>query len=121
MSDKLIKQMREQRMAWLELQPGKSARLIRPTQIEVMRLMFKNGTIEITLEQAQQFVVDWQGFTQADLLGASVGSSDALDFDKDLWREVSNENAKWLGDVANRLLEMVLEKHGADRENQKNF
>ena len=120
MSAALIKRMREQRMRWVELEGDKAVRVIRPTQVEVMRHLFKAGDLSVSLEDVQRFTVDWRGFTEADLLGAAVGSSDPIEFSAELWLELSGEHATWLNQLANSLLEMILEKYGAEKESAKN-
>lgn len=114
MSQQLIKQLREQRMAWVDLEPAtastpaKRVRIIRPTEVEVGRRYFKDRQVSVGFEEVCDFVVDWSGLTEADLLGASVGSSDSVPFSQALWGEVAGDKSKWNTKVANALLDAVV-------------
>lgn len=112
MSDKLIKLMREQRMSWLDLDadatPQKRVRIIRPTEYEMAETFVKGGQIRIGFAEACRFVVDWQGFSEADLLGAAVGSSDPLPFTQALWAEVLGDHIKWVPVVTQALMDAAV-------------
>jgi hypothetical protein len=120
MSELLIRQMREQRMSWVDLGEGKSVRIIRPSQLEMMRYLLKDKNIVVEFDDVMRFCVDWRGFTQADLLGAAVGSADPVGFDIGLWRELSSEHAPWLQTIANAIVQAIVAKHAADGDSLKN-
>lgn len=122
MSEQLIKRMREQRMKWVDIvgQPGKRVRLIRPTETEVGQYLSKGRELVVGLEEVKRFAVDWQGHTEADLLGASIGSADSVPFDPDLWAEVVSDQAKWVRQLAQDLLDMVVAHGSAVAEDAKN-
>lgn len=119
-------------MAWLDLQdaqpgldgvPGKAAmrlRLLRPSEEDMGRGIVLAGIISIGFEEVKRFVVDWSGFTQADLLGAAIGSSDAVAFHPDLWAEYVTDNTEVYQRVAQRLVDMCvahIQAKAADRKN----
>ena len=122
MSEQLIKRMREQRMKWVDIagQPGKRVRIIRPTETEVGQYLSKGRELVVGLEEVKRFAVDWQGYTQADLLGASIGSADAVPFHPDLWAEVVSDQAKWVRQLAQDLLDLVVAHGSAVAEDAKN-
>ncbi len=117
----LITRLREQRMKWVELAalPGKRVRIIRPTETELPEF-FQGGRLTVGLEQVKRFVVDWEGFTEADLLGAAVGSSDPLPFDPALWAEVAADQSAWVRQLAQDLLDHVVAHRVAAASDEKN-
>lgn len=116
MTAQLIKRLREQRMQWVDLDlPGKRVRLIRPTEIEIGLHFIKDGRVSVGVAEVERFTVDWEGFTEADLLGAAVGSSDAVPFSQALWAEVISDRAGWVRQLATELLDIVV-KHGAEKK-----
>ena len=116
MTAQLIKRLREQRMQWVDLDlPGKRVRLIRPTEIEIGLYFVKDGSVSVGVAEVERFTVDWEGFTEADLLGAAVGSSDAVPFSQALWAEVISDRSGWVRQLATELLDIVV-KHGAEKK-----
>jgi len=120
MSEAIIKRLREARMWWLELEPGKSVRCIRPAEVEVAQHLFEGGKLAVGIESVKRFVVDWQGFTEADLLGAAIGSTDPLPFDAALWAEVAADRKEWVAKVASAILEAAVRHHESKAEAAKN-
>ena len=116
MTAQLIKRLREQRMQWVDLDlPGKRVRLIRPTEIEIGLHFIKDGSVSVGVAEVERFTVDWEGFTEADLLGAAVGSSDPVPFSQPLWAEVIGDRSAWVRQLATELLDIVV-KHGAEKK-----
>lgn len=122
MSTQLIKQLRERRMQWVDLDglPGKRVRLIRPTEVELSQHFIKDGFVNVGVEEVKRFTVDWSGFTEADLLGASVGSSDAVPFSPDLWAEVVSDNVTWVRALAKNLLDLAIAHRSKVEDDAKN-
>lgn len=108
MSDRLIKQLREQRMTWVELTDGKRVRIIRPTEVQLSQSFIKAGEVSVGYDQVREFVEDWEGFTEASLLGAGVGASDPLPFSRQLWAEVVSDHADWVRTIAQALLNVAV-------------
>lgn len=120
MTAQLIQQLREQRMKWIELEPGKEVRIIRPTELELVQHFIKDRAISVGYEEAKRFVVDWRGITGADVLGAAVGSADPIAFDAELWAEVVADRMAWVNKVAQELLDQIVEHRTAIADQAKN-
>ncbi|MDY0748503.1 hypothetical protein SNE35_28645 [Paucibacter sp. R3-3] len=94
--DVLIKQLQAQRETWCELEPAEGGRpalrvlIRRPSETELPKLY---GGVSIAAVQA--CVVGWEGMSTERLLGAAVGSADALAFDAALWAEIASDRAAW--------------------------
>lgn len=118
---RLIARLREQRMKWVELAalPGKRVRIIRPTESELPEF-FQGGRLTVGLEQVKRFVVDWEGFTEADLIGAALGASDPVPFDPTLWAEVVADQSTWVRQLAQDLLDHVVAHRVAAAADEKN-
>ena len=104
----LIKQLLAAREHWVDLAPGKAVKFRRPMEGE-LEGMFR-GTpkrFNVLLEDVQRYAVDWRGFTEADLLGATVGNSDPLSFSAEVWALAVGDNLDWL-QAARHGLEVVL-------------
>lgn len=119
-ADDIARRMREKRMAWLEIADGKKVRLIRPSEEQMGRGIVIGSGIAIGYDEVKKFAVEWSGFTEADMLGAAIGSSDAVPFHADLWAEYVTDNTDVYRQVAQKLLDMCLqhiEARAADRKN----
>lgn len=104
----LIAQLLAAREHWVDLAPGKRVKLRRPMEGD-LEGMFR-GTprrFTVALEDVQKYAVDWQGFTEADLLGQSIGSSDPLPFSAEVWALAVGDNLDWLQE-ARKGLEGIL-------------
>lgn len=121
-ASRLITRLREQRMKWVDLagEPGKRVRIIRPTESELAQHFFKDGRLVVGIEEVKRFVVEWDGFTEADFLGAAVGSSDPLPFDAALWAEVVADHVKWVQQLAQDLLDHTVAHRVAAADDEKN-
>ena len=117
----LITRLREQRMKWVELAalPGKRVRIIRPTETELPEF-FQGGRLTVGLDHVKRYVVDWEGFTEADLIGAALGASDPVPFDAALWAEVVADQSTWVRQLAQDLLDHVVAHRVAAAADEKN-
>lgn len=122
MSAELIARMRAARKSWLELAPGKQVQIIRPAEADLGDFVPKAGQDDTArmLMVATKYVTDWQGFTEADLLGESQASAIVVPFDPTVWAEVVRDNADWLLKVVYQLMEVVSAHTKANTENAKN-
>lgn len=120
MSAAIVKRMREQRMQWVELGNDKAVRIIRPSEVDVGEHLVRHGTVLVTHAHVVMFAQDWRGFTEADLLGAALGASDPLVFDKDLWNEYSCDRTKVCSKVSSAILHAVVEHHEKEAADEKN-
>lgn len=105
--NQLIKQLRAQRQSWVDLEAGKRVQIIRPTESEFPSFLSGEGDqrrIAVSIEQVGKYVTGWDGFSEADFLGAAVGASDPLPFDAELWAEVVADRSPWVATVSTALL-----------------
>jgi len=99
----LIARMDEQRTRWVPLPDGKRVQVRRPLQTE-LRLFVGGG---VSIEHVCQYVCGWDGFTEADLLGAAVGSSDPLPFAAELWDRVVRDRIDYVQPVAEAMASAI--------------
>lgn len=125
----LIAQLQQQRQSWCVLRKAAAGQaelsvcLRRPTELDLAELRrAESGSFaKVTLaDTVCKSAVDWRGFTEAELLGASIGSSDPLPFDTDLWTEVVLDHAEWLGTCIGHIVEQLVSHSKAREEQQKN-
>lgn len=98
----LIARMDAQRTRWVSLPDGKRVQVRRPLQTEMRQ--FIGG---VNVDHACQYVCGWEGFTEADLLGAAIGSSDPLPFDTALWSRVLRDRAQYVQPVAEGIVAAI--------------
>lgn len=110
MSAELIARLLAQRERWVDLEPGKRVRIRRPAESDIGR--FARG---VSVDQIAATVVGWEGFTEVDVLGASQGSSSAVEFDSGLWAELMRDRMDWFDTAASAVMEAIRE-HMASRE-----
>jgi hypothetical protein len=111
----LIAKLQAQRESWCELrpagdgQPRLAVRLRRPPEAELPELRAREGrSLQQQLAQAVcDCAVGWDGFTEAELLGAALGSSDPLPFDAAVWAEVVRDRQGWMVLAAAHLTEQI--------------
>lgn len=120
----LIEQLRGQRKRWVEVAPGKRVQILLPTEMEVVRHFLKtvDGKTQLTadLEEVVRYTVGWEGFTEADLLGAGVGASDPAPFDPGLWELTASDHLDWHQTVARALLQGIVDRQVARDVDAKN-
>lgn len=107
----------------VHLDDRRSITLRRPPEAQMGRLLSVVGekaTWSVGPEDVKAAVVGWAGFTEADLLGATVGSSDAVPFDADLFALYIDDHLEDQTKIAKVLLDVVTEyvdKRGASEKN----
>lgn len=125
MSEALITQMRAARRLAVDLAPGKRVYLLRPLETQFsayMRTAGEGGKVHIscTVAQVQALAVDWQGITEADLLGAAVGASDPAPFSVALWAEAVADRMDWAQACSQAVVQGIsafIDRTEADRKN----
>lgn len=120
---RLIDQLRAQRKTWVDLEPGKRVQIMRPPESEIGKFLhLEDGQkhMRAELDQVVKYVTGWDGITEADLLGAAVGASDAVLFDAVLWAEVVADRGDWLKLVAQALLDAIVKHFEAKAQAEKN-
>jgi len=100
----LIAKMAEQRSRWVSLKDGKRVRFRRPLETEFGK--FRAG---VTVDHLCEYVFDWEGFTEADLLGPAIGASDAVAFDPELWSTVVRDRIDYVQPIAEGIVAAITE------------
>ena len=99
----LIARMEAQRTRWCAL-PGGPHRVQfrRPLETEFGR--FRGG---VTVDHVCEYVCGWEGFTEADLLGGGIGSSDPVPFAPELWARVVRDKLDYVAPVSEALVAAI--------------
>jgi len=121
----IVRRLRDQRRFWVEVAPGLRIRLVRPTEREAAVHLFTDSgsgspSFAVKFEDVVRHTDGWEGFTEALLLGAAVGSSDPLPFDAELWGEVAAEHLDWVSTLQRALLDKVIAHLNAQGAEAKN-
>lgn len=111
----LIAKMDEQRTRWVSLPDGKRVQIRRPLETDFGK--FRSG---VTVEHLCEYVCAWEGFTEADLLGAGVGASDAVEFNAGLWGRVLRDRMVYVQPLAEAMVEAITEHLNAKEAAAKN-
>jgi hypothetical protein len=117
----LIDRMLANRDSWCELAPatdGKAAKRVklrRPAQCEILRM--QGG---VNQDHVLSAAVGWEGFTEADLLGPEIGSSDPVAFDADVWKAYAADNVEHLSKAAEHLMNSISEHIAKVAQARKN-
>lgn len=93
--DVLLTKMRKQRRRQVPIDDAKSITIERPTKIEIFRSWVsfetvtdkETATLNIDTDRVHLCVVAWDGFTEADLIGAEGSADTLVPFDVELVRE----------------------------------
>lgn len=113
--DILIKKLLAQRESWVDLGDGKRVRIRRPAETEIFALLEitdgKPTSLKIGLDEVKRRVVDWEGFTEADLIVS--GASDAVDFDAALWSALIDDRREWVPPIARALIDAIVAHESA--------
>lgn len=115
MASEAIKRLLAARERWITLEDSKDVKVRRPAEIRMLDFMQSGSP-----EKFAGCVVDWRGFTEASIFGASVASDSPMPFDADLWQELALDNAKWLAKVAEAVREDCSQHLQAREEAAKN-
>lgn len=110
----MLARMQGQREFEVQLDNGRKVRMRRPPEAELPRLI--GG---VYLEHVVDAAVGWD-FTEADLLGAAIGSEDEVPFATALWREYVADNTPALEACSRRLAEVVSDYLKRKAETAKN-
>lgn len=98
----LIARMDAQRARWVPLPDGKRVQIRRPLQTELRK--FVGG---VSLDHMCEYSCGWEGFSEADLLGAAIGSSDPLPFDAALWSRVLRDRVDYVEPIAQAMVAAI--------------
>lgn len=115
MSSVLVKKILAQRESRFEVSPGRFLTIRRPAELEIVG--WRQG---VTVDRLKEAVIGWEGFLEADLLGAAIGASSPVDFDKEVFGawivDRGDEFAKVAAEVQ-RLVVEHLERKEASAKN----
>lgn len=106
----LIARMDLQRTHWADLPGGKRVQFRRPLETEFGK--FRQG---VTVDHLVEFACGWEGFTEADLLGSAIGSSDAVSFSPDLWGRVVRDKLDYVEPLSTAIVDAITQ-HLARRD-----
>ncbi len=96
----------------VDLGDGKKVTFRRPSESDMPSLLSGEGetrTWSVGIEHVRKYVIGWDGFTEADLLGAGIGASDPVEFNAALWDDVASDNIAWVRTVADAILRSVVD------------
>jgi hypothetical protein len=119
--DQLIKAMmqaRESRLILLPAGNGRGERSVtvrRPDEAGMVRL--KNAP---TLDIARECVVDWHGWTDADLLPEGVGGSDARPFSKAVWAVYIGDHLEHAAQIETYVIDLIAAYFSTKESAEKN-
>lgn len=123
----LLAQMRRRREQVVSLEGGKSVTIVRPPETEFGSMLKhvdvekKLGTWEVGIEHVLRYTVNWDGFTEADLLGPEIGASDIkVPFDADVWEAYVRDSTITQQKVADAILKSVVDHLTSKGEAEKN-
>jgi len=108
----LLLKLRQQREHTVKLGEGKEVTFLRPPETEMTAMLHGDGdtrTWVVGFAEVCKYVNGWKGFTEADVLGAAVGSSDEVPFSPELWAELVSDKLEWMRKVADKILKSVVE------------
>jgi hypothetical protein len=111
----LCERMLDARRRWIDLPSGQAVRIVRPAEADMPR--YRRG---VTLELLGECVDDWRGFTEADLLGPTVGTDSAVPFDADVWRAYVADHVDLVAPVAKAVAESIKQHLEAKASTAKN-
>jgi hypothetical protein len=90
--------LRAQREGRVEVEPGKFVRFLRPAETEFVRVI--GG---VTADHVCEYVCGWDGFSEADLLGANEPAT----FSADAWAEYARDRVEVVSKVAQAIADAI--------------
>lgn len=114
----LLAKLKKRRERTVDLGEGRSVTFLRPTEAEfpsMLKLDAGQATWSVGVEHVKALVTRWSGFSDATFVGETVGSTDPIPFDADLWAEVCSDRMEWNQKIAGAILDSVVE-HITERD-----
>lgn len=128
-AERLIAQIKAQRLSWVELEPAadgrqaKRVQITRPPETAMPDFVAKTDegqyTLKAEIRHVNAYTVGWEGFIESDLVGPA-GASDPVDFTAELWQTVVADKMAWLQTVARAILESIVRHRDALEADAKN-
>ena len=125
-AEQLIAAALASRAKWVDLEGGRRVRVRRPAEHDVRSLLQRDAAgavigLAADLPEAIRYVVGWEGFTEADLLGPEIGAGDVkVPFDPEVWEAVSADSTDYQRKVADAILKSVVDYLNSKAETSKN-
>lgn len=109
MSARLIAALLAARKSWVDLEPGHRVQILRPPEAALHEFNLQPGenNVERMLRCAVKYVTGWEGFTEADLIGAALAPTDAVPFDAALWAVMVADRVDWVRVVMDALIDAI--------------
>mgnify|MGYP000479351811 FL=1 len=98
-------------------------RFLRPPESDfhtMLEVVDGNAKWSVELEHVRKYSEAWEGFTEADFLGAEVGASDAVPFDRGLFGVWIEDNVEAQRKIGNAILTAVVDYITAREASAKN-
>ncbi len=128
-AERLIAQIKAQRLSWVELEPAtdgraaKRVQITRPPETAMPDFVAKTEdgqyTLKAEIRHVNAYTVGWEGFIESDLVGPA-GASDPVDFAPELWQTVVADKMAWLQTVARAILESIVKHRDTVEADAKN-
>lgn len=116
MSADLIARVLAKRESWVDLGDGKRVKARRPAVGDLRQ--FRSGA---TADAWLRCCVDWDGFTEAAILGPELGSGNSkVAFDSELWVVLALDQPEWIGKVTSAVIESINAEASARTDSAKN-
>lgn len=113
-NEALIARIFAGREEWVELQPAMDGGNDQPAKAALRVKVRRPPESDLpamaggfSAKVAAAACVDWEGFTEADLVGEAHGGTNKVPFSVDVWESVALDRTDWLKLVANKLVDMV--------------
>lgn len=126
MASLILQQLRKRRERWVDVGDGRRVKFLRPTETDFPKMLkideaSQKATWNVTIDHVKMFVVDWEGFSEASLLGSDIAPADQMvPFDPELFAEVVGDDADWVVKIANAILQSIVETFAKKEEKAKN-
>lgn len=116
--DALVAQLSAQRLAWVEIDPATDSRPARRVQIDTPSQFRAARMSDVFRHDGDALIVEllplvkaWEGLTEADLLGAGVGSDSPAPVDPRVVRLVLADRPRWAQLICVRAIELARDVH----------
>lgn len=119
----LLAALKRRRELSVKLDGGKEIHFSRPPESDMVSLLKVEGDHRqwvVGIEHVRKYVTGWSGFTEADILGASVGSTEPAEFSPELWAEVCGDDLALVSKVADAILGSVVDRINAKEHDAGN-
>lgn len=119
--------LQKRRERWVDLEDGRRIKFLRPPETDYGKLLKPEladptkVTWSVDIDDVQRYVCDWEGFSEASLLGPEVGATDIMvPFDKAIFAEIISDDIVWVQKVATAILDSVVENVNRRADEAKN-